>query len=331
VIRNESQNSYLFRAVALLSVATIVTAACGSADGGIVDERDIRIVVVTHGQSSDPFWSVVSNGAHDAAEDLGVRVEYQAPNSFDMVEMNNLIDAAVASRPNGLVVSIPDGDALGSAIRATTDAGLPVISINSGGDVYRDLGVLAHIGQPEYEAGFVCGEHLAAAGVSNALCVNHEVGNISLDIRCTGMADALNATGGTSTVLAVDLADPDDTQQRVAGALSADPRTDGILTLGPNGAGPTLAALRETGKMGAIEFGTFDLSPAVLAAVRDGEMLFAIDQHQYLQGYLAVTLMVKFLETRALPGGGNVIPTGPGVVTAETAADVIALSEQGVR
>jgi simple sugar transport system substrate-binding protein len=60
-------------------------------------------------------------------------------------------------------------------------------------------------------------------------------------------------------------------------------------------------------------------------------MLFAIDQHQYLQGYLAVTLMVKFLETGALPGGGNVIPTGPGIVTAETAADVIALSEQGVR
>jgi len=331
VIRNKSQGSCLYCAVALLTAATIVTAACGPADGGAVEERDIRLVVVTHGQSSDPFWSVVSNGVHDAADDLGVRVEYQAPNSFDMVEMNNLIDAAVASRPNGLVVSIPDGDALRQAIRAATEAGLPVISINSGGDVYRVLGVLAHIGQPEYEAGFVGGEQLAAAGVSKALCVNHEVGNLAQDLRCRGLDDALRAAGGTSSVLAVDLADPDDTQQRVAGALSADPQLDGILTLGPNGAEPTLAALRETGKVGEVEFGTFDLSPNVLAAVRDGDMLFAIDQHQYLQGYLAVTLMVKFLETRALPGGGNVIPTGPGVVTAETAADVIALSEQGVR
>ena len=317
--------------VTRVSAMMLVAAACEPADSDAVEERDYRIVVVTHGQSSDPFWSVVSNGVHDAADDLGVRVEYQAPNSFDMVEMNNLIDAAIASRPNGIVVSIPDGDALGSAIRTATETSVPVISINSGGDVYRDLGVLAHIGQPEYEAGFVGGEQLAAAGVSKALCVNHEVGNVAQDIRCRGLDDALRAAGGTSSVLAVDLADPDDTQQRVAGALTTDPQLDGILTLGPNGAEPTLSALRETEKSGEVTFGTFDLSPTVLAAVRDGEMLFAIDQHQYLQGYLAVTLMVKFLETRALPGGGREIPTGPGVVTAETAAGVIALSEQGVR
>jgi simple sugar transport system substrate-binding protein len=314
-----------------LTGLVLAASACVATERDSTSERNIRIVVVTHGQSSDPFWSVVSNGVHDAAADLGVRVEYQAPNTFDMVEMNNLIDAAVASRPDGLVVSIPDGDALESTIRAAAEAGLPIISINSGGDVYHDLGVLAHIGQPEYEAGFVGGERLAAAGVSKALCVNHEVGNLSLDVRCEGMADALGATGGTAVVLAVDLADPDDTQQRVAGALSTDPQIDGILTLGPNGAAPTLAALSETGKLGEVKFGTFDLSPTVLSAVRDGEMLFAIDQHQYLQGYLAVTLIVKFLETRALPGGGSVIPTGPGIVTAETAADVIALSEQGVR
>ncbi|MFC1639386.1 sugar ABC transporter substrate-binding protein [Gemmatimonadota bacterium] len=317
--------------VARISAMMLVAVACTTVDSSTDTARDIRIVVVTHGQSSDPFWSVVANGVQDAGADLGIRVEYQAPNSFDMVEMNNLIDAAVASRPNGLVVSIPDADALGSVIRAAADEGLPVLSINSGGDVYRDLGVLAHIGQPEYEAGRAGGERLAAAGVSKALCVNHEVGNLSLDIRCQGLADALSTTGGSIVVLAVDLADPDDTQQRVAGALSSDPRIDGVLTLGPNGAEPTLAALRETGKRGEVEFGTFDLSPSVLAAVRDGEMLFAIDQHQYLQGYLAIVMMVKFFETGALPGGGSVIPTGPGFVTVEDAADVIALSERGVR
>ena len=317
--------------VITISAMAFVASACASGESGADTARNFRIVVVTHGQSSDPFWSVVANGVHDAADDLGVRVEYQAPNSFDMVEMNNLIDAAVVSQPNGLIVSIPDGNALGSVIRTTAEAGLPIISINSGGDVYRDLGVLAHIGQPEYEAGFVGGERLAAAGVSKALCVNHEVGNVSQDVRCQGLADALSATGGSIVVLAVDLADPDDTQQRVAGALSADPNIDGVLTLGPNGAEPTLAALREKGRLGEVKFGTFDLSPRVLSAVRDGEMLFAIDQHQYLQGYLAIVMMVKCFETRALPGGGGVIPTGPGLVTAETASDVIALSERGVR
>ena len=315
----------------LFSAWILIASACGRADRDVAVERDVRIVVVTHGQSSDPFWSVVANGVRDAALDLGVRVEYQAPGSFDMVEMNDLIDAAVASRPNGLVVSIPDPDALASAIRAALDAGLPVISINSGADVYRELGVLAHLGQPEYDAGFAGGARMAAAGVSKVLCVNHEVGNAALDVRCQGFADALGDAGGSVDVLAVDLADPDDTQQRVAGALSADRGIDGILTLGPAGAAPTLAALRETAGAGEVVFATFDLSPSVLEAVRDGEMLFAIDQQQYLQGYLAIVLMTNFIEIGGVPGGGSAIATGPGFVTAETAADVIALSESGVR
>ena len=99
------------------------------------------------------FWSVAANGVDAAAEDMGVEVEYQAPATFDMVAMSELIDAAVASQPDGLVVSIPDADALGPSIQAAVDAGIPVISMNSGSDVFRDLGVLVHVGQTEFEAG----------------------------------------------------------------------------------------------------------------------------------------------------------------------------------
>src|SRR5688572_2257185 len=113
----------------------------------------IRIIAVTHGQSADAFWSVVANGIKDAAEDLGVRVEYQAPTSFDMVRMSQLIDAAVASRPAGLLVSVPDADALRGAIGKATAARIPVVSINSGADAWQQLQLLAHIGQTEYEAG----------------------------------------------------------------------------------------------------------------------------------------------------------------------------------
>lgn len=33
---------------------------------------DINIVVVSHGQASDPFWSVVKNGVAEAAERIRV-------------------------------------------------------------------------------------------------------------------------------------------------------------------------------------------------------------------------------------------------------------------
>jgi simple sugar transport system substrate-binding protein len=112
------------------------------------EARPYRIVVVTHGQASDPFWSVVKNGVDQAAADMRVTVEYQAPGTFDMVAMSQLIDAAVASNPDGLVVSVPDPDALGPSITAAVEAGIPVISINSGSDVAAELGVWHTLDRP---------------------------------------------------------------------------------------------------------------------------------------------------------------------------------------
>lgn len=332
----------LLRRAAVLLAAAVLAAGCGGGENAsrtagrtgaddAVERSDLRIVVVSHGQASDPFWSVVANGLEDGGREMGVQVEYQAPTTFDMVRMSNLIDAAVASRPDGLLVSVPDPDALRASIRTAVEAGIPVLSINSGAAVWEELGLLAHVGQTEYESGYAGGERMAAAGVSRALCVNHEVGNVSLDERCQGFGDALREAGASMDVLAVDLADPDDAQQRVEGALAADGEVDGVLTLGPAGAAPTLAALRSSGALDEVTFATFDLGPEVLRAVRDGDMLFAIDQQPYLQGYLGVVLMTKYLEARVMAGGGDIVRTGPRFVTAGDAGDVIELSERGIR
>lgn len=343
-----------FRLLAVFFAFVLIVAACGdddaetttttgqqptttgaeptttTTDDGQVSQRDFRFVVVSHGQSSDQFWSVAANGVSDAADDMGVQVEYQAPGTFDMVEMSQIIDAAVASGPDGLVVTIPDADALGPSIEAAVDAGIPVISMNSGSDVFADLGVLRHVGQTEFAAGLIAGQRFAAEGVTNAICVNQEVGNAALDLRCNGFEEGL---GQPVEVIPVDLADPTGAQAAIAGALQSNQDIDGILTLGPTGALPTLNALDEIGMMGNVAFATFDLSPEVLQAILDGNMLFAIDQAQYLQGYLPIVMLTKFLETGALPLGGvdRVIMTGPQLVTADTAADVIEASEQGIR
>lgn len=316
----------------LLAVLLLAPISCDGREEPRPDDRSgLRIVVVTHGQSADPFWSVVSNGVRAGARDMGVRGEYQAPTSFDMVEMSNLIDAAVASRPAGLVVSIPDAAALAGAIGRATTAGIPVVSINSGADSYRDLGVLTHIGQTEYEAGRAGGERLSAAGARRVVCVNHEVGNVAQDQRCAGVRTALEEAGGSTRVLAVQLADPEDTRQRIAGALAADPAPDGLITLGPAAAGPALSALGAGGRGDRVAYATFDLTPEVLTGIDEGRIAFAIDQQQYLQGYLPIVLLTQYLETLALPGGGEIIRTGPGFVTAENAAEVMELTRRGLR
>ena len=318
-----------------LAAIAVCALACGGggdgSDGGAPDRPAVRIVMVTHGQTSDPFWSVVANGAGDAANELGVRLEYQAPTTFDMVRMGQLLDAAVASRPSALAISIPDPDALAPSVEAAVAAGIPVLSLNAGDAVWERLGLLGHLGQTEYEAGRAAGERLASRGARHVLCVNHEVGNLSLDTRCRGLAEGLAGRGAAMQVLGVSLADPEDAAQRIRGALARDAAVDGMLMLGPGGAAPALAALRESGRAGRIAVGTFDLTPEVLAALRDGHLLFAIDQQPYLQGYLAVVLLTKYLDTKAMPGGGQLIRTGPGFVTRENAAAVIALAERGIR
>jgi len=302
----------------------------GTAGGGS-DRSAVRIVMVSHGQTSDPFWSVVANGAGDAAREMGVRLEYQAPTSFDMVRMSQLIDAAVASRPSALAISVPDPDALAASVKAAVAVGIPALSVNSGDAAWKRLGLLGHIGQTEYESGLAAGERLASGGAKRVLCVNHEIGNVSLDSRCRGLKDGLARQGATMQVLGVSLADPEDAAQRIRSALAREAAIDGMLMLGPGGAAPALAALKETGRLGRIAVGTFDLTPEVLAAVRDGQLLFAIDQQPYLQGYLAIVLLTKYLETRAIPGGGEIIRTGPSFVTKENAPDVMALAERGIR
>jgi hypothetical protein len=138
-------------------------APVGAASGVNVfglSQRSLRFIVVTHGQASDPFWAVVQNGAQAAGRELGVSVTYEAPYAADVARMNQLIDAAIAAKPSGLVVSLPNPTALSVAVRKAERAGIPVISINSGADAFRQLGTLLHVGQDEYQAGFSAGERM---------------------------------------------------------------------------------------------------------------------------------------------------------------------------
>ena len=286
----------------------------------------MTIEVVTHGQASDPFWSVVKNGVDQAATDLGITVNYHAPETFDMVAMAQLIDTAVAASPDGLVISNPDPEALADAIQGAEDAGIPVVSINSGVDAYQELGILTHVGQTEFIAGQGAGARMAEAGVTNTLCVNQEVGNQALDQRCEGFADGLGGIPSRSSPLTWPIRPARRT--RSPRRSPADPTVDGILTLGPTGAAPALAALEGNDQ---ILLATFDLSPEVLTAIEDGTILFAIDQQQYLQGYLGVLIVTQYAQYGLLPGGGQPILTGPGFVDQETAGQVTDLSAEGIR
>jgi simple sugar transport system substrate-binding protein len=291
----------------------------------------IKLAAVTHGQASDPFWSVVKNGMAQGAKDMGVQYTYDAPNKFDMVAMSQLIDTQVARKPDGLIVSIPDANALQKSITAAVSAGIPVVSINSGADVFQKFGILTHVGQTEEIAGRAGGTALGKAGVMKGLCVNQEQGNTALEQRFQGFKAGLQASsGGSATELVVDLTNPTDTQQKITTAVQRD-NYDGILALGPTGAIPAIQALQGLNKLGSVKLGSFDLSATLLQDIASGQALFAIDQQQYLQGYLPIVFLTLFKLYLLAPGGGQPVLTGPSLVTKNTASRVIDLSKQGIR
>jgi len=283
-----------------------------------------NIIVVSHGQANDPFWSVVKNGVDLAAEQTGANVDYRAPETFDMVAMSQLIDAAVNQEPDGLVVSIPDGDALGPSIERAVAAGIPVISMNSGSDVAAALGVSLHVGQSEYDAGVAAGKKLAEMGGSNAICVNHEVGNVALDLRCSGFADGF---GGSVSVLPTGN-DPAEISAKVSAALASDESVDTVMALGASLAGePSVAAAQTSGR--DVLVASFDLSANFLESIVAGDAAFAVDQQQFLQGYLPVVFLANTAKYGLMPGGD--VPSGPNLITADKAAQVIEFSAQGIR
>jgi len=312
------------------AIAALGVLAGAAGAEGLKAAADVKIAVVVHGNSSDAYWSVVKRGVDDAARDTGAQVQYIAPQVFDSVEQARLIMAAVATAPDGIVISIPDKDALSTAVKAAVDAGITVINIDSGEPQGAELGVPLYVGTTsEYEAGIKAGERLGAAGILLVACINHEVGNISLDQRCQGINDGLAKAGGASEVVAVSQ-DPADVTRRVEAFLASHADIQAVFATGTASANPLIKYFDEQDLWSKYKLYTYDLGPEILQSVADGKMGFGIDGQQYLMGYLPVTLLVQNA-THGLMVQNNIY-TGPLFVdTPEKAQAVKQLSKEGTR
>ncbi|WP_113702845.1 sugar ABC transporter substrate-binding protein [Nonomuraea lactucae] len=283
-----------------------------------------NFAVITHGAPGDAFWDVVKNGAEAAGKQYGATVTYQGDG--DPGKQSQLIDQAVSKRVDGIVVSMANPDALKEAIGKAVAAKIPVVTINSGSDSSKEFGAITHVGQSEDVAGRGAGEQLKAAGVTKLLCVIHEAGNVGLDQRCKGAQETL---GGSVERLQVDVSNLADVTSKVTAKLQSDKQLNGVLALNPAVAVAARDAIKDSGSQAKLA--TFDLSADVVTAIKDGEILFAVDQQQYLQGWLPITFLTLYKKNLNTVGGGLPVNTGPGFVTKDNAEQVAKLAEAGTR
>ena len=350
----------LMRLLAMLTVLTLVAAACGGStadstateddadettettdddaddtgddgDDGDAEEvdatqgSDLTFHMITHSDDG-PFWSVVNRGMDAACSDLGVTCVW-VPGNNDANVMVQGIEGAIGEGTDGIAASLPDPAALVPALQGAVDGGVPVVTLNSGANDYQEIGALTHVGQTEFIAGQAAGDRFNAEGVTHVLCGQQEQNNVGLTERCGGLEDTFD---GTVTTGFMDLdADTSAQQAAINAALAADDSIDGFLGVGPV---ITLSGLRAADDLGRdMTIGGFDLTPELLGEIEGGNILFTVDQQQYLQGYLPILQMYLFQTNSNTIGGGLPILTGPGFVTADNAADVLSLSEAGTR
>lgn len=305
--------------IAMMAVAPLATA----------QDDGLRFGIIIHSDPTRPFWTVVKNGAIDAAELYGVTLTFNG--SRDPLEQAQFVEDLVAAGVDGIGVSLANPDALLDSIALATAAGIPVVSLNSGSNDFVAAGSLMHFGQTEVIAGEGAGNSFNALGVTGkVLCVNHQAANIGLDERCRGLETTYAGEVERLDVTSTGSDDLIGTQNTLQSKLLSDQSVEAILTLNPVIAIAALDAIREE-RPGDVTLGTFDLSPEVLDSILIGEIAFAIDQQQYLQGYLPIVFLYLYNHNANVAGGGLPILTGPGIVDASNAADVQAYAARGTR
>lgn len=318
-----------FGTLAVLTAAVLVAAGCSSeggaknADSGDTGAR-LKFAMVTHAPAGDTFFDIIRKGADAAAKRDNVEYTYTADG--DPTRQAVLIENAVNSKPDGLLVSVPAPAALKPAIQKAVAAGIPVIGFNAGRESYEDWGALMYFGQDEAIAGNAAGARLKTESAGKVLCVIQAQGQSQLEARCNGVKEGF---GGTVENINVNGTDLTSVRSTIESKLRQDPAITHVLTLGAPFALTAAQAVKDGGSKAKVV--TFDTNPELANAIQSGDIEWAVDQQPYLQGYLAVDFMSLYLRNGNTLGGGREVLTGPSFIDKNNIEDVAKYAKNGTR
>jgi simple sugar transport system substrate-binding protein len=279
--------------------------------------------MVTHAPAGDTFWDIVRKGAEEAAAKDNVELLYTS--DAEGGRQAQLVQQAIDQKVDGIAVSLAKPEALKEVLKKAADAGIPVVSLNAGGDVSKQLGAFTHFGSNENIAGNAVGERLAKDGVKHPICVIQEQGNVALDARCAGVKEKAPGTEN----LFVTGTDMSQVSSTVTAKLQATPEADAVIGL----AAPiTLNVIKAVDTAGSkAKVVSFDMNAELGKAINDGKVAFTVDQQPWLQGYGSVDSLWQYKRGGFKIGGGQPVLTGPAIIDSSNIADVLKFAQQGIR
>jgi simple sugar transport system substrate-binding protein len=252
-------------------------------------------------------------------------------------ELTN-VDAALATDPDALILTIPDNNAFTKVVADARAKGIIVIAINNDDVTPGHNARQSYIGPAFLASGIALTKQLETLfpkeGPINVLVGVNVPGANWSEQRAAGVVKALDDfkaanPGCQLTITKLDVgADPATTSDRVGAYLNAHPNTTAYIETGSLDVA-VAQWLKDRGiPPGKVIVGGFDVESDVLQEMKSGYIQAHADQQPYMQGFMPV-MEVYLAKTVGLAPSD--IDTGNGLVVPSQADSIAAMAAKGLR
>jgi simple sugar transport system substrate-binding protein len=322
------KNLLMMTALALVAIAGAGTASAADCAG----KSKHLIYYATHA-IPDPFWEILKRGAEQGAKDACLDFKWTQDVNFSVQTTIERMETAIAEKPDMLVITATDPQAMRPTLERAKAAGIPVIAVNVADPAPKldRVPYLIYVGADQYQIGVAGANEVLAKGKPKlAACFNAFPGHVGLELLCSGWADAFKKAGIKAEEIDAH-GSATDAEAALSAYLTKNPDLGAIFTVSDaeNNFGVALATLKKQNLIGKVDLVTFNASAPVIASIQAGETLAGIDQQGYLQGYLPAILARLYFDAGLMPGAD--ILTGPGVVNKGNVDAVVAGAKAGMR
>lgn len=321
----------LLAATLLLGIVA-ADASAFAQDDRCAGKKPYLIYYATHA-IAEPVWATVKKGAEQGADDNCLKLKWTQDQKFSIETTINRMETAITEKPDLLVITATDPVAMRPTIEKAHAAGIPMIAINTLDPAPKGKRVpyLIGIGADLYASGVAAAKEVLKVNPKpkRGLVPDHAVGHIGLDAMAKGFTDTLATAGAKTEVIAVTL-DVSQTAATISNYFLAHPDTDAIFCMnaGPFCFETVLDVERRENRTKDVSLVTFDLSPALLEAIKSAEAIAGIDQLMYLQGYLPAVLARNYLDYGMMPDADVI--TGPALIDKNNVDKVKARLDAGL-
>ena len=279
------------------STALAGTALCLSLLlAGAAQAKDYRVSYI-QGVTGNPFYTSVSCGAAEVAQKLGVKFDAQGPQQFSSAMQLRVLDAVIASHPDGILFTTTDAVALTSALQQAKDMGIKILSID--GDVEDTSVAVANIQSDNELGGANAGEFMAKSlgGKGEVMAMMNSPASAVAQARLKGFVDTVAKYPGM-TFLGVQYSANQTAKaaSNVTATIAAHPNLAGVYTMSTNNTEGAATGIREAQREGKIKLVGFDTSDPIVEAIRSGVVAGDIVQNPYGIGQLGMEMMVQALD-----------------------------------